>query len=120
MLEKIAETIAKASGEKITVNGAEAARKLQLTTQMPTKQIFYTSGNSRNIKIGNSSIGLRHVSSRKLTAAGTIAGLVISALWYLGNKQVNKKVINTIKRQLTEEQKQLFIPVATIHQKDSS
>src|SRR5260370_138949 len=54
---KVAQAIANAHGETIQVHGAEAARLLGLTTQMPLQSLFYTSGRSREIKLGK----LRHL-----------------------------------------------------------
>lgn len=101
---EIAETVAKASGETIAPHGAEAARMLHLSTQMPVKSIFYTTGHTRHIKVGNLEIILQHISPRKLVKPGTAIGLVISALWYLGKINVNEDVIDKIKRQLKPKQ----------------
>ncbi|MBU0744155.1 MAG: type IV toxin-antitoxin system AbiEi family antitoxin domain-containing protein [Gammaproteobacteria bacterium] len=101
---KIAAAIARASGEKVSVNGAEAARQLQLTTQMPTKPIFLTSGTTRHIKVGNTEISLKHVSPRKIPGSNAMSSLVISALWYIGKNHVNEQTIRQIKHNLTDEQ----------------
>lgn len=101
---KIAETVARVSGETIAVHGAEAARQLQLTTQVPTKPIFLTSGTTRHIKIGNTEVYLKHVAPRKIVNSKNIVGLVISALWYLGKNHVNGPVISKVKSKLTDEQ----------------
>ena len=102
--KEIAEAVAKASGETIAVHGAEAARILQLTTQVPMKPIFYTTGNTRHIKSGSREITLKHISPRKLVKPGTTIGLVISALWYLGKNNVSMAVIEKIKQQLKPEE----------------
>jgi hypothetical protein len=109
--ELVAKTIAQTSGETIAPHGAEAARILQLSTQVPMQRIFYTSGNSRCIKLGGEDGGggsgeivFKHVSARKLACAGTITGLVISALWYLGKENVNNSVIEKVKQRLSPEQ----------------
>jgi hypothetical protein len=94
---EITEMIAKSSGEKIAIHGAEAARQLRLTTQVPMRLVLYTSGNTREIKIKNQSVLLKHVSPSKLIAPGTIAGTVISALLYLGHEQISKETIQKIK-----------------------
>lgn len=96
----IAEVVAQSSGETIAVHGAEAARILHLSTQVPLKPIFYTTGNTRHIKMGNKEITLKHISARKLIKPGTTVGLVISALWYLGKDHVNTAVIEKIKKQI--------------------
>jgi hypothetical protein len=101
---KIASTVARSSGEIIVPHGAEAARRLQLSTQTQTKPVFFTSGATRHIKTGNMEIVLKHVSHRKIANAGTIAGLVISALWYLGKNQISQQIIEKVQKRLSPEQ----------------
>jgi hypothetical protein len=67
---KVAQAIATAHGETIQVHGAEAARRLGLTTQMPLQAVFYTSGPSRELKLGNLPLILKHVARRKLALSG--------------------------------------------------
>lgn len=101
---KIVKAFSSVYGEIIMQHGAEAARQLELTTQVPTTPVFLTNGSTRHIKVGKTEITLKHVSNRKVANAGTIAGLVISALWYLGKNQVNKNTIEHIERKLTPQQ----------------
>lgn len=102
--QEVVETIAQSTGEIIAIHGAEAARRLQLTTQTPMQPVFFTTGNTRQIKISNRTILLKHISPRKLVAPGTIVGTVISALWYFGQKNASLKSIHTIKKQLTQKE----------------
>lgn len=82
-----------------------AARRLKLSTQMPTKSVFYTNGASRKIKVGNKEVHMIHTSNqRKLQHTGTKIGLAISALWYLGRELVTPSVIATLKASLTDEE----------------
>jgi hypothetical protein len=85
-----------AENETLQVNGAEAARQFQFTTQVPTRNVFYTSGSSRKFRIGNLSVELKHVAPRKLILAGQPAGTALTALWYLGKENVSKAVIERI------------------------
>lgn len=94
---EIAKTLTKSTGETIAIQGAEAARILQLTTQVPMQLIFYTSGNTRALKINNRTVKLKHVNPSRLIAAGTTSGLVISALSYLGRDNVSTQTIERIK-----------------------
>lgn len=98
---KVAETVARASGSVIQVHGAEAARRFELSTQVPTQPVFYTSGRSRLIRMGAMVIRLQHVSSRKLALAGRPAGLALTALWYLGKEAVTPNVIAKIRGKLS-------------------
>lgn len=102
--QEVVQAIAKKTGEIITIHGAEAARQLHLTTQVPLQAVFYTSGSSRIIHIGKRPIKLQHISSRKLVSPGTMKGTVILALWYLGHGKVSEKTIQTVKGQLSEEE----------------
>lgn len=97
---KVAETIAKTTGAVIQVHGAEAARRLELTTQMPTQPVFVTSGPSKRIRVGKMEISLQHVCQRKLALAGRPAGLALAAMWYLGKKEVTPALIEKIRHKL--------------------
>ncbi|MCY4306881.1 MAG: DUF6088 family protein [Rhodobacteraceae bacterium] len=102
--ERIVEVLAKEHGETIQVNGAEAALRFRLSTQVPTVPVYHTSGPSRDIKIGKLTIRLKHVSNRKLCLAGKHPGLALAALWYLGKKNVNSDIIGALRAKLTAEE----------------
>lgn len=100
---KVAQAIANAHGETIQVHGAEAARLLGLTTQMPVHAVFYTSGPSRELKLGKLQLILKHVARRKLVLSGRPSGLALSALWYLGKEQVSTNTIKAIREKLAPQ-----------------
>lgn len=101
---KVVEVIAKDHGETIQIHGAEAARRFKLSTQVPTMPVYYTSGPSRELKVGNLTVKLKHISHRKLHLAGKRPGLALSALWYLGKNNVDTNVVNAIREGLTVEE----------------
>ncbi|MFF6745414.1 DUF6088 family protein [Pseudomonas aeruginosa] len=92
----VMEVITKANGETIQIHGAEAVRRLGLSTQMQVVPTFYTSGATRDIKVGNAVVRLRHASSDRLQHAGTRVGMVLSALHYLGKEGVSTQVVSKI------------------------
>ncbi len=96
----LAETLAHASGDIVQIHGAEAARRLELTTQVPTQPVFATSGRTRRIRVGRMEIHLQHVCPRKLALAGTPAGLALAAMWYLGKNEVTPALVDRIRRKL--------------------
>jgi hypothetical protein len=98
---KIAQTIAAASGGAVQVQGAEAARRLGLTTQVPTQAVFMTTGPSRRLRAGNLRIELRHATPRKLSFPGSPIGLALAALWHLGRHGVTPEAISTIRSRLS-------------------
>jgi len=101
---KVAETIAQELGAVVQVHGAEAARRMGLTTQVPAKPVFYTSGPSRRFRLGRMEVILKHVSPRKLFLAGYPAGIALTALWYLGKQAVTLATIAMIRSALSAEE----------------
>ena len=102
---KVAEVIAKKTNEIIQVSGAEAARQLGLSTQVPAKPVFLTTGQSRQFNIGDLEVTLKHVSRKKIPMPESKDGLAIVALWYLGKnltllKQLRKSRRNSPSRNL--------------------
>ena len=86
--------------QKVQVHGAEAARQLGLSTQVPMQAVFETTGSPRTLKIGQLTVELRHAAPRKFALAGTLAGLAVSALRYLGRQGTTPLVIETIRARL--------------------
>lgn len=105
---KIAKALSQETNSVVQINGAEAARQLGLSTQMSTRPVFLTTGQSRRFHMGELEIILKHVTPRKLACAGTKAGLAVTALWYLGKNNVTPKTIETIKKQLTKKEYESF------------
>jgi hypothetical protein len=109
---QIAEVVAGETGGHIQVHGAEAARCMGFSTQVPVRPIFYTSGPSRQFHLGKMEILLKHVSPRKLALAGRPAGIALTALWYLGRREVNARTIDQIRAHLTEEEFEVLLSAA--------
>ena len=47
-------------GEIVASHGAAAANAMGLTTQVPVRQVFLTSGRSRTLRLGGQTVELRH------------------------------------------------------------
>ncbi len=95
---------AKAGKATVQVNGAEAARKLGLSTQVATKTVFLTDGPNKHFNVGELEITLKHVASRKLLLAGRQAGLAISAFWYLGKNELTVEIVEKVRKALPPEE----------------
>jgi uncharacterized protein DUF6088 len=80
----VAQAVARASGGRLQVTGAQAANALGLSTQVPAKTEYLTSGPTREVKVGKRVVTLRHASPKVLLAPGSKAGTVVQALRYLG------------------------------------
>ncbi len=100
--EMVAKTVAAAEGASIEVHGAEAARRFGFSTQVPAQPIFYTTGSSHTVQMGKLQVRLQHVAVRKLALAGRPAGQALSALWYLGRRQVTPATFERIAAKLPQ------------------
>lgn len=83
-------------------SGAYAANVLGLSEQVPSRIVFLTDGPARKVKIGKREILLQHTTPRNMATAGRKSGMLIQALRYLGQDQVDKKILATIRRQITD------------------
>lgn len=72
------------TGEIIAPHGASAANTLGLTTQVPVRAVYLTSGRSRRLALGAQTIELQHAPRWQLALAGRPSGDVIRALAWLG------------------------------------
>jgi hypothetical protein len=64
--EQVAKAWAKEYGYKLVSQGQEAAYRLGLQTQAPMRTVFWSNGPSREFKIGNQVVEVRHITSQKL------------------------------------------------------
>lgn len=105
----VMKAVARARDETIQIHGAEALRRLGLSTQMQVLPTYYTSGSTREIKVGNAVVRLRHVSRQRLQLAGTHVGIVLTALFYLGKTGLTDQMVRKIAHSLRpEEHKKLM------------
>jgi hypothetical protein len=111
---RVAEAVARASGTVVELHGAEAARRLGLTTQVPATPVFLTNGSSRKLRMGNLVLELRRTAPRKLHFAGRPAGQALSALWHLGRRGVTAEVIRILKRNLPPKEYEALLEAPQI------
>ena len=103
-IAEVVRALASARGETVQVHGAEAARRLGLTTQAPITPVYHTSASTRSIRIGNTVVRMIHTSNpRRLQFAGEPAGLALAALWYIGKDGATANTVATIKSAIGPE-----------------
>lgn len=102
--EEVARFLARQSGDKVAISGADAARRFGFTTQMPSQPVFLTDGPNRKYHLGNQEVRLKHVAARKVMLAGSPAGEALSALWYLGSNEVTPRTFERIESRLPREE----------------
>lgn len=98
-VEQAVEALASQRGEVIVSNGAAAANALGLTTQVPVRSIYLTSGRTRTMTLGKQRVELRHAPRWQLALADRPAGQAVRALAWLGPEQA-ETALETLKRKL--------------------
>ncbi|HEV2957487.1 MAG TPA: DUF6088 family protein [Xanthobacteraceae bacterium] len=99
--EKVVEGIAATSAETIVAHGAAAANTLGLTTQVPIKLVYLTSGRTRRFKLGAQVVELKRSPQWKLLPSHRAAGEAVRALDWIGERRA-AEALTTLKRKLPE------------------
>lgn len=89
---RLVEGLANQRGETIVPHGAAAANILGLTTQIPMRAVYLTSGRNRRLKLGAQTIELRHAPTWQLMFPGRTAGEVVRALAWLGPEESGEAI----------------------------
>lgn len=98
-VEQTVEALARQRGEVIVPSGAAAANTLGLTTQVPVRLVYLTSGRSRTMNLGKQVVELRHAPRWLLVLAHRPAGAAVRALAWLGPEKAGA-ALKTLKRTL--------------------
>ena len=109
--DKTVEGLAAARGERVANSGAMAANVLGLTTQVPVKRVFLTSGPNRKLTLGREEIELRHAPEWQLVLAGRRAGEAIRALAWLGRDRAGEAA-ELVRQRLSEEERRELASVS--------
>jgi hypothetical protein len=99
--EKVVQGIAATSAETIVAHGAAAANSLGLTTQVPIKLVYLTSGRSRSFKLGAQFVELKRSPQWKLLPSHRAAGEAVRALDWIGERRA-AEALTALKRKLPE------------------
>ena len=98
-VEQAVEALAAQRGEVIVSNGAAAANALGLTTQVPVRSVYLTSGRSRKMSLGKQVVELRHAPRWQLTLGSRPAGEAVRALAWLGPDKA-EEALKALKRKM--------------------
>lgn len=82
--ESVVQAIEASYGESVVACGAAEANALGLTTQVPIREVFLTSGASRILHLGGRRVELKHGNRWQLSLGRRPAGKVIRVLSWLG------------------------------------
>ena len=97
--EKVVEGMAATRAETIVSHGAAAANSLGLTTQVPMKLVYLTSGKSRRLTLGAQIIEMKHAPQWMLLPSQRAAGEAVRALVWIGQHGASE-ALETLKGKL--------------------
>ena len=107
--DSVANALKDRDSTRIQPSGAHAAKLLGLSEQVPVRAVYLTDGRSRKVQLGRRQIILKHTTPRNMATAGRISGTVIQALRWLRRPHVDDKTIGTLRRKLSDKDKQQLI-----------
>lgn len=94
----IAAAVAELNLAVVQPAGGSAANVLGLSDQVPARSVFLTSGPSRSIRLGKRQVILKHAAPKHMAGAGTVAGLIITALRHIGRAHVDDVMLEAVRR----------------------
>lgn len=94
--DMIVQALAIQSGYKVVESGAMAANRLGISTQVPAKLSYATSGASRSKKVAGQAITLKRSRAPILDDASLQANAVLQVLAHLGKANVDDRAIQTL------------------------
>ena len=100
---KVIQGLAAQRGEIVVPHGAAVANSLGLTTQVPTREVYLTSGRSRKLRLGAQIVELRHAPISQLVHSSPRAGNVVRALAWIGPEKAGE-AIQTLRSKLSPEE----------------
>ena len=110
--DDVARALAGRDASRLQPSGAHAANLLGLSDQVPVRAVYLTDGRARTVPIGKRTVVLKKTTPRNMATAGRISGTVIQALRWLGRRSVDDRVIQALRKRLTEDdRKQLLADI---------
>lgn len=107
---KVIESIRRTQAETVVPHGAAEANALGLTTQVPTRIVYLTSGKSRTLKLGSQLVEMKHAPRWMLMTSPGGAGRVVRALDWLGERRAPAALMS-LKHTLPPPQVQELVAV---------
>ena len=105
---KVVQALIEQRGESIVPHGSAAANQLGLTTQVPVREVYLTSGPTRKLRLGTQVVELRHAPAWQLALPGRPAGGAIRALAWMGPEHAGS-AIEAIRNQLTDSERNAIV-----------
>lgn len=100
--DSIAQAVATQSGDKLSASGAQSANRLGISTQVPAKASYATSGQTRVKKVAGRTIALKRSRAPILDDASPDANAVLQLLAHVGKANIDNDLIHRLASQLDD------------------
>jgi len=90
--EEVVKLLARKECIRVRPAGSFALHRLGLTTQVPTKLVYFTDGNSKQFRLGKMQVKFKPVAPKKMSIKGELSSLVIQAIDELGVKSISPEI----------------------------
>ena len=104
-VDEMVKAIAHRDKSKVQPCGMTALNMLGLSTQVPTKYTYLTSGSSRKLKLGDCLIELKRSVPKNFVFKTTLGALLMQALKSLGKKNISKLEIVQMRKLIDNEKR---------------
>ena len=95
----VAAAVARATGDRIYPTGPTAANRMGLTTQVPARKAYVTTGKPRDVQVWNVTVKL-YKATLPRTLTRPLAYMALQALDNIGPDYVDQKMINKTAKHL--------------------
>lgn len=105
-IDKVARAIARKNNWTITPCGDTALNQLGLSTQVPAKWKYISSGPNKEYIINHTAMSFVHRSNKETLGMSPKTSLIIQAIKAIGKENINQIIIENISNKLTSSEKQ--------------
>lgn len=111
-INAVAEAIARKNNWTIAPDGNTALNLLGLSTQVPAKWEYLSSGGTKNYQVNNRSIHFTHRADRELNGMSRKTMLVIQAIKALGPEHIAGDIISQLASKISADDKENLLAEA--------
>lgn len=107
--DRLAQAVSTQSGDKIFPSGAVAANRLGLSTQVPARATYATSGPSRTKTVAGRTLALKHARAPLIDQGSNRANAVVQAMAHLGKSNIDADTIRRFAARLDDRDMKALI-----------
>lgn len=109
--DKVADAIGRQTGSRVAPSPAVLANRIGVSTQIPAKPVYQTTGRSRSVKVMNQTFQLKHAATDRLPDPDSPVDQALQAIRFLG-PDPDDAVIARLRRVLSPKDRKKLVSVA--------